>query len=297
MSKKKTKKRVKKKPHYQRVSHAPIQPPHGQVTKILDTTTERKRGLINLYQLVVDTQEVIVGVDDELRKSVFGHMLDIAKKLAKVADAVDDYEETEQREIKRLVVQSKKGGGIVAEESTKLDQKAEEVLSQAKSTLDVLVKVLKPLWNVDLHTYSKGGNGIIKALQNNVPAEFKPKVQTLIELVENDKEWIDAFKKYRDDQHYGNLGISVIRADKDGNYELPRMPDGGLVQDYIGVLYENLFSFVMDFMASAIHSRMPGEALTFSVSGEGRERVYKLAVDASKLPPLKDSPDVESHNA
>lgn len=294
---KKTKKRTKKKPHYQRQSHAPAQPPRGQMTKILDTTTERKRGLLNLYQLVIDTQEVIVGIDDELHKSIFGQMLTIAKKLAKVADAVDDYEETERREIKRLTVQSRKISEVIAEESTKLDQKAEEVLSQAKSTLDVLVKVLKPLWGIELHTYGKGGDAIVKALRNNVPEEFKPKVQTLIELVESDKEWINAFKKYRDDQHYGNLGISVIRVDKDGNYELPRMPDGGLVQDYIGILYENLFSFVMDFMASAIHSRMPGEALTFAVSGEGRERTYKLAVDASKLPPLETVQELDSQNA
>jgi hypothetical protein len=287
MPQKKTRKRVKKKPHYQRPTQAPIRAPLGYATKILDTTTVRKRGLRNLYQLVVDTQEAIVGIDDELRKSIIGQMLTIAKKLAKVADAVDDYEETERKEIERIIKQSKKSGEITAEESTRLDQKAEEVLSQAKSTLDVLVKVLKPLWNIDLHTYSKSGDGIVRSLQNNVPDEFKPKIQPLIELVENDKNWIDAFKKYRDDQHYGNLGISTIKADKDGNYELPMMPDGGLVQEYMSVLYENLFSFVMDFMACALHSRMPGEALTFAVTGEGRDRVYKLAVDTSKLPPLK----------
>lgn len=286
---KKRKNRPKKKSHYQRLNHAPVQGPRNNVTKILDTTTPRKRGLTNLYQLVVDTQDFIVGVDEEPRKSVFGHMLIIAKKLAKVADAADDYEDIEQREIKRITKQARKTGEIVSEESTKLDQKAEEVLSQGKSTLDVLVKVLKPLWGIDLHTYGKGGDSIVKSLNNNVPEEFKPKIQTLVELVENDKEWINAFKKYRDDQHYGNLGISAIRADSNGNYELPRMPDGGLVQDYIGVLYENLFSFVMDFMASSIHSRMPGEALTFSATGEGRDRVYKLAVDSTKLPPLSSS--------
>lgn len=288
----KPKKRSKKKAHYQRQNHSPIQSsPFGQVTKILDTTTERKRGLTNLYQLVVDTQKVIVGIEDEAREAIFGHMLTITKKLAKVADAVDEYEKVEKQEIKRIATQARQTRETVAEDSSKLDQKAEEVLSQAKSTLDVLVKVLKPLWNIDLHTYGKGGEAIVKALQNNVPEASKDDVKHLIRMVEDDKNWINSFKKYRDDQHYGNLGISVIRADKDGNYELPRMPDGGLVHEYLDVLYENLFSFVMDFMATAIHSRMPGEALTFSATGEGRERTYRLVVDTSKLAPLESTPD------
>ena len=293
---KKRKNRVKRKSHNQPLNHGPVQGQRSGVTKILDTTTTRKQGLTNLYMLVVETQKVIVGLDDESRKSVFGHMLVITKKLAKVADAADDYDKTERREIKRLTKQAKNIGEVVTEESTRLEQKAEEVLSQGKSTLDVMVKVLLPLWNINLNTYGKGGDSIVKSLQNNVPDEFKPKIQNLIELIENDKEWINAFKKYRDDQHYGNLGISVIQADKSGNYELPKMPDGSLVKDYINVLYENLFSFVMDFMALAIHSRMPGDALTFAVNGEGHERRYKLIVDTSKLPTLEPNSQVSSED-
>jgi hypothetical protein len=105
-------------------------------------------------------------------------------------------------------------------------------------------------------------------------------------LIENDKEWIEAFKKYRDDQHYGNLDITAIRADQNGNFELPLMPHGQSVRAYLNVVYENLYSFIMDFMAAALWSRIPGDALVFQSNGEGHNRIFKLAVDMSKLPPL-----------
>jgi hypothetical protein len=276
----------KKKPKHSRpvntTSQSSPQSPLGQLTKILDTTTERKKGLRHLYQFVVDTQNVITGIDDESRKSIFGHMLTISKKLAKVADAVDQYEKIEEEELKRIVEEAKKNNSVTAEESTRLEAIAEEVLSQSKSTLDVTVKILKPLVGIDLHTYGKSGLDVIKSLKNNIPKDLKDKAENLIDLIEKDKQWIDVFKKYRDDQHYGNLGISTIRADKQGRFDVPLMPDGTPVRQYMDILYENIFSYVMDFVALAIFLRML-KGFTLSVDGEGRDRVYKLAIDSTAM--------------
>ncbi len=299
MSKKKTtaKKRAKrasKKAYLKRLKqpvYSSVKPYPGQVTKILDTSTERKRNLMSLYTVVIKSQEFLTGIEDEPRKSVFKHMLDISKKLAKVADAVDDYEVAEQKEIKRMLKQARKNQQIVSEMSSQLEQRAEGVLAQAKSTLDVTVKILKPLWNITLSTYGKGGSSVAKSLQNNVPEEFRSKISPLVDLVENDKNWIDAFKKYRDDQHFGNLDISVLQVSPDGDVVLPEMPHGQPVQIYLDIIYENLYSYVMDFMAAALWSRIAGSALGFKSEGEGHNRIFELAVDTSKLPPLPSETD------
>src|SRR5581483_4518247 len=131
----------------------------NQLTRILDTNTPRKKGLVNFYMMVVEVSKML-DVSEDARGEVFGNMLEISKKLAKVADAVDEYEKVEKRELKRLLKEVPKHGNpdlILAENSSKLEAAVEEALSQGKSALDVAVKVLEPLLGIKLNTFGKHG--------------------------------------------------------------------------------------------------------------------------------------------
>jgi len=230
---------------------------------------------------VAKAHPLLVGLEEAVQKEVFGHMLTVSKKLAKVADAVDAYEEMEEKEIERILSEAKKSGHIVIEDSSKLDGRTEDALSQAKSTLDVTVKVLKPILNISLGTYGKGGKSVIKALENNLGSEFKERALPLINMIEDDSKWIDNFKKYRDDQHFGNLGVSVIRANPKGEFEIPLMPQqGGPVRLYLATLYENVYTFALDFFAGAINIRLP-KTIYLAPTGSGLGRDYVLMADFS----------------
>lgn len=259
----------------------------GQLTKVLDVSTKRKAGLKNLYMMVVEVSKLL-NIPKEAQEQIFANMLEVSKKLAKVADAVDDYEKVEKRELKKLAKEVPKHGNpdlILAEDSSKLEAIAEEALSQGKSALDVAVKVLEPLLGIKLSTYGDGGAAVAKALKNNVPKDLKDRAQFLINLIENEGAWIASFKKYRDDQHYKNIGITSLRANAAGETEQPRMPGPGgqPVADYLNVLHVNLYTFITDFLAGAMYIQLP-KGLGLMAEGNDLDKRFRLAMENPPKP-------------
>lgn len=264
-------------------SQAPLT---SQLTKVLDTKTSRKKGLANFYMLVVEVSKML-NIPREQQEAVFGCMLEIIKKLAKVADAVDDYKRTEKREIKKLLKEVSEHGNpelILANDSSKLEAIVEEALSQGKSSLDVAVKVLRPLFGINLNTYGGGGKNVANSLRQNVPKELQERAKYLIALIESEEGRLTILKKFRDDQHYKNLGITALRADIKGNSEAPRMPGGQPVSEFLEVVYENLYTYLMDFLACAMYVQLP-KGLGLAPEGERLSKKYRLAIEAT-LPPL-----------
>lgn len=259
----------------------------NQLTKILDTDTPRKQGLQNYYMMTVEVSKML-DVSEDAKGEVFKNMLEVTKKLAKVADAVDEYEKTEKKELKRLIKEVPKHGNpelILAEDSSKLEAIVEEALSQGKSTLDVAVKVLDPLLGIKLNTYGKAGADVVKALRNNVPDALKPKAQFLINMIETEAEydWFKSLKKYRDDQHYKNLGISPLRANSRGESERPSMPGGQPVAKFLEVVYVNLFTFIMDFLAGAMYIKLYN-GLGLMAEGTDLTKKFRLALENPPKP-------------
>lgn len=253
----------------------------GQLTKILDVSTKRKAGLKNLYMMVVEVSKLL-NISEDAKSQVFANMLEVSKKLAKVADAVDEYKKVEKRELKKLAKEAPKHGNpnlIIAEDSSKLEAIVEEALSQGKSALDVVVKVLEPILGIKLNTYGEGGAAVAKALTNNVPKELKERVRFLIRLIENEGSWLTSFKKLRDDQHYKNIGITSLRADATGETERPRMPGPGgqPVADYLEVLHVNLHTFIADFLAGAMYVQLP-KGLGLMAEGNDLDKHFRLAI-------------------
>ena len=130
-----------------------------------------------------------------------------------MANAVDKYAKEETKLIEEFTEKVKKDGNRIAHKSDILEAAIEEVLSQAKSTLDVTVKMFKPLLGIKLHTYGENGDKLIKALKNNTPTEDKDKIATIIHVVELFKPYSKSIIGLRTTtQHYKNIPMTPLIA-------------------------------------------------------------------------------------
>ena len=93
------------------------------------------------------------------KEEIFLISIEIFKKLSKLANAVDKYGDEEASLTEEFKEKIQKDGKRIAHHSDILEAAIEEVLSQAKSTLDVTVKIFEPLLGIKkLHTYGENGD-------------------------------------------------------------------------------------------------------------------------------------------
>lgn len=224
-------------------------------------------------------------LDEDGKGKVVLQCIEVGKKLAKVADAVDDYHKLEKQELKKLVKTAQTKGNhpdlSMAHDATRLQAKVEEALSQTKSALDVAVKIISPLTSVTLFTFGKKGKTVVGELKN-LPDELKERAKPLIELIEHNEPQLTRIINYRDTQHFKNIDISPLRVDQTGNQEKPYMPDGQAVAEFLEELFNYIFLFLQDFIALSIYIRLIG-GLVIVAQGEGRKREFAVGISNDAL--------------
>ena len=143
-----------------------------ELKQLLDADTPKKKEVGGFYVLGVKLSKM-TELDEDSKGQVVLQCLEVGKKLAKVADAVDKYHKLEKQELKKLVKSARSRDNhpdlTLAHDSTRLQASVEEALAQSKSALDVAAKVLRPLVGIQLPTFGKKGQTVIKALQHNLP--------------------------------------------------------------------------------------------------------------------------------
>jgi hypothetical protein len=255
-----------------------------ELKQLLDADTPKKKEVGGFYLLGV-TLSKMTDLDEDNKGKTVLQCLEVGKKLAKVADAVDDYHKLEKQELKKLVKKSQNRGNhpdlIMAHDATRLQAKVEEALSQTKSALDVAVKILNPLTGVTSFTFGKKGKTVVNQLKN-LPDELKERAKPLIELIEHNEAQLTMIINYRDTQHFKNLDISPLRVDQAGNQQKPNMPDGQSVAEFLEELFNYIFLFLQDFLALAIYIRLIG-GLVIVAQGEGRKREFGVGISSDAL--------------
>jgi hypothetical protein len=145
---------------------------------------------------------------------------------------------------------------FVQDYSTGIDKEFEAFLMQGKSYLDVLAKLLRPLFKINLHSFGESGESVINALRNNVPgAKDNPRVERVIKLIQDDQEWIkrwfkserDTISHYRWLEHTG-LVFAPVEGDGPRKVLLPVLPDGTPLHIIADAMLENLLSFAEDLV-------------------------------------------------
>jgi hypothetical protein len=184
---------------------------------------------------------------------VFLICIEIFKKLSKLANAVDKYAEEEAKLVEEFRRKIQKDGKRIAHHSDILEAAIEEVLGQAKSTLDVAVKMFEPLLGIKLHTYGENGDKLIKTLKNNIPSGDTDKKATIIQIIEHFKPYSKSIISLRTTtQHYKNIQmtplIAVIEEKSVIKISVPKMSEQQTTKEFSESVYHNIFLFIRDLM-------------------------------------------------
>lgn len=119
---------------------------------------------------------------------------------------------------------------------------------QLKSTLDFLVKVLRPTLGLNIHTFGKKGVSVFKVLERNTPKEHEFKARMIEKICFSDarKEWLTAIISSRDKlNHYQGeikLNTFAVYKRKDDTIDVPKWNNEQTLRDAMkGFWYELFF--------------------------------------------------------
>jgi len=149
----------------------------------------------------------------------------------------------------------------------------ESLLFQSKATLDILIKLLNPLYRnchpilKQLKTFENKGEGVLKDLtkfSERSGRGVKTKIDRVIKLLEKEKEsidWLDRLINARDTiSHYRKNEVFAFQIDikysPKGDKELsvipPRETEDQTIREFLGILRYNLLTFCEDFIAVSL---------------------------------------------
>lgn len=216
------------------------------------------------------------------KEEIFLISIEIFKKLSKLANAVDKYSEEEAKLIKEFKEKVQKDGKRIAHQSDILEAAIEEVLGQAKSTLDVAVKMFEPLLGIKLHTYGENGDKLIKALKNNTPTEDKNKIDAIVRIVELFKPYSESIIGLRTTtQHYKNIQmtplIAVAGENRSIEIAVPKISQGRTAKEFSEIVYHNIFVFIRDLMIFSFASKFYDGIVPVVIEEKG-DRIRKIGV-------------------
>jgi hypothetical protein len=225
-------------------------------------------------------------ISGKKKEELFLVSIEIFKKLSKLANAVDKYSEEEKKLIDEFKGKLKKDGKRIAHHSDVLEAAIEEVLSQAKSTLDVLVKMFEPLLGFKLHTYGENGDKLIKALENNTSAVSKDKIANIIRVVELFKPYSESIIGMRTDtQHYKNIKMTPLVAQINHKGEIkisiPKIAEKQTAKEFAEIVYHNIFVFTRDLMTFAFAAKFYSGIIPVVIEQKG-DRIKKIGVTISE---------------
>ncbi len=223
-----------------------------------------------------------IDIPAKQKEYLFLTSIEIFKKLSKLANAVDRYAEEETDLVEEFKEKIKKDGKRIAQHSDILEGTIEEVLSQAKSTLDILMKMFEPLLGIKLHTYGENGEKLIKAIKNNTPSEDNEKIANIIQIVELFKPCSESIIRLRTTtQHYKNIRMTplVCEYDKNGKLSIsvPKTSKQQSAKEFSEIVYHNIFVFVRDLMIFSFAARFYKGIVPVVIEEKG-PRIKKIGV-------------------
>jgi hypothetical protein len=214
-------------------------------------------------------------------------LLLIGKKLISVWRQLQEY----KREEDRLIRVAKDSQPLEKQEVQRVSYSLDLFLAhdlflvQTKSTLDYLVKVPIPILGRNvwpLRTFTGKGEGVLNALDRNVPKRYADKVRLIKEMViKKHLAWLEATITARDRiNHFLDGGVDfraflVIKVIKDEKERIhvPQFPDGMTAREMMEVTFLNLLMLVEDFIAGFLLFRLPPKYSMFHVPSDPRKSV------------------------
>ena len=149
-----------------------------------------------------------VNVPNTIKQSLRERIRIVDHKLHAVKYHLSNYERAESGRIASFTKNHKPPAGVqMIFEEPELIYEVEALLFQVKSCLDVLSRVLMPVFGFAYCSFGDKGDDVIKLLKNNCPAKLTPYAQPIIQLTEESQDaWIVELIDMRDQiTHYSHL--------------------------------------------------------------------------------------------
>jgi hypothetical protein len=139
----------------------------------------------------------------------------------------------------------------------------ESFLFQIKSALDIIAGIISMTYNFPKNeratTYSKGGDKLVKSLQNNSRIKLKDSATELSKIVLKYKKWTSDVIDMRDDvTHFSDLeGFSCFtqydwRGSENAEIAYPSMPDGERARTYMEKTWYQVLQIVKEIMSNIV---------------------------------------------
>jgi hypothetical protein len=234
--------------------------------------------MTRIWMQLCDFKDAIQMPDDR-KEALFQWAIDLIRKLETVKYHRDNLLRVVSDQFERGSDPDRANHTFI-EINTAAEKEFEAFLLQGKSTLDVLVKVFVPLFNIKLHSYGDGGEKVSRTLKRNLSAELLARAQHLLTLVEEDKGWIEKwFGSHRDTvAHYKPISSSGFVTppinDDAPRHAPPATSDGVSFHEAVVVLYENLLTFAEDFLALAVNVAIMPVFTVGTIPVERRDKEY-----------------------
>lgn len=229
-----------------------------------------------------------IDLPDKKKEELFKPILSTMKKLGRLADATDRYLELEKTKMAHLVKRHKSDSSSIEvshqDSSTELEGTVDDTISNSKAALDAAVKLLRPLWNINLTTYGDAGLKVVRALKGNVPQDSQPRLEKLISLIEANEA---RFRKLRDirteTEHMGKTIItplSVTTVNGKLHKQYPKVENQILASEFVDIVYNNVFCFLQDFIVLSLSSRFFGGLVPVVTNDEkGTKRKFGVTIE------------------
>ncbi len=259
---------------------------HGVLTSLFKIDTEKGKEIGSAFTPLCHEFNQFLDLPADKKDMLLDPILSVMKKLGRIAEAVDRYEILEEEKMENLIKRAQKDQSSVIlkheDSSTQLEGAVEDVINSSKAALDAAVKILKPLWGINLTTYGDAGEKVVKALKRNIPDKFQPNIITLAEVIQECSPWIRLIRNLRTKTEH--LGVNIVSplsvsiTDKLATKEYPLVDKSIPAKEFVNITYNNIFVFLQEFIVLSLGSRLLSGMIPVVVSGEGKNRKFGIAI-------------------
>ncbi len=249
--------------------------PKLRVSKLFDDPTPN--GILN-QRLHLNVMRLMdfTDLNDEEKQQIFYILLLVCKKLAAVWGHYQDYIKIEDELIASAKEKPirKEDAVIYLDYPQALFFEFDEFLTQLKSSLDYVVKILTPIlgrkvWNI--YTFGSKGKDVVKALSNNLPKKYRNNSKGIIHTINLHEVWLDDTINARDKiNHFLDGGInfehfavySFIENGKE-HLKVPMYSNDQDIRTFMNTVWQNLFMLCEDFISFSVAFRLKKEFAFF----------------------------------
>lgn len=231
------------------------------------------------WMVLCDFKDAIQ-ISEARKHELFKWAIDVTRKLESVKYHRDNLLRILNEEFQKRSASTEPTNATFIEVNTGAEKEFEAFLLQGKSTLDILVKVLIPLFALRLNTYGDGGAKVSKSLSRNLSAEQLARAAPLLALIEQDKEWIkkwfcghrDTVAHFRPIISSGFVTPPIVGGVP--RHAPPATSDGVAFHEAVVVLFTNLLTFTEDFLALAVSITFPPPISIGVLPPESRDKEF-----------------------